>query len=75
MPVDRNEQGEPAEYLGDAVYAVFRNGMIGLQLDDHRSEVLIWMESDVLDALIRFNKSARSVPPPYHSKTDRGLHV
>ena len=50
--------GIPNQYLGDAVYARLENGMVGLTLDDHHNDVLIWLEPQVMDALIQFNKDA-----------------
>ncbi len=50
--------GIPHQYLGDSVYARLQGGMVGLTLDDHRNDVLIWLEPQVLEALAKFNKDA-----------------
>jgi len=53
MRMEATPAGDPV-YLGDGVYAKFERGMIGLMLNDHRSEVLIWLESQVMNELVHY---------------------
>ncbi len=55
--------GIPMEYLGDAVYAKFENGMVGLTLNDHRNDTLIWLEPEVLQSLMRFHRDVMKLKP------------
>jgi len=50
----------PVAYLGDAVYAKYENGMIGLTLDDHCNPVMIWLEPEVMLALNHFYQRCRN---------------
>lgn len=43
-----------SKYLGDAVYAKFENGMIGLTLNHHEAEPLIWLDASVTGALLDY---------------------
>lgn len=45
---------ENATYLGDAVYADFDGYGVNLKLNDHRSESLIYMEPEIIQALVKF---------------------
>jgi hypothetical protein len=42
------------QYLGDAVYAEVIRGGVNLRLNDHRSERLVFLEPEVLTALVHF---------------------
>ena len=44
----------PSVYLGDAVYACYARGMIGLSLDHHAARPVVWLEPQVLNELFRF---------------------
>lgn len=44
-------------YLGDAVYARFDGCGIELRLNDHRSECAVYLEPEVMQALIDFWKA------------------
>jgi len=57
--MQKNEQNQPAMYLGDSVYAKFDGYMIGLTLDRHMNPVLIWMEPQVIENLERFIKAIK----------------
>ena len=46
--------GQDTTYLGDAVYATFDGSRIELKLNDHRSPTLIYLEPEVMQALIDF---------------------
>lgn len=50
------------EYLGDAVYAQNDGYMVGLSLNDHRNAPLVWLEPNVLAALIKYAKSRGLIP-------------
>ena len=46
-------------YLGDAVYAYFDGNGIELKLNHHQSPCLIYLEPEVMEALIAFWKKAK----------------
>lgn len=48
-------------YLGDAVYAQNDGYMIGLSLNDHRNSPVVWLEPQVLEALILYAKSRKLI--------------
>ncbi|NJL71049.1 MAG: hypothetical protein HC888_05250 [Candidatus Competibacteraceae bacterium] len=48
-------------YLGDAVYAHFSHGQIGLSLGSHTRPIVVWLEPEVLDALNQFAREALSL--------------
>jgi len=50
-------------YIGDAVYAEYDGHNINLRLNDHRSEILIVLEPDVMDTLIGFYKNRQNINP------------
>ena len=55
-------QGLPQyEYLGDGAYARWDGYQIGLLVGDHRSEPVVYLEPEVLRALVAF---ARRVAGP-----------
>lgn len=54
--------GQPIiEHLGDGVYASIGGGMIGLAVNDHRSEPVVWLEPATLDALIEFRENHKGI--------------
>lgn len=54
MQLDHN--GNPAEYLGDAVYAAFdkQTGMVELRTDAHYAPVKVYLEPAVYRNLVKF---------------------
>lgn len=58
--MDKNSKGYPVTYIGDAVYACYDGYMIGLSLNHHEAEPLIWLESEMLEALERFVKTVKT---------------
>jgi hypothetical protein len=56
------------DYLGDAVYARYDGVCIGLSLNHHRNEPLIWLEPEVMAALNRFAERAAQVRLDQHAR-------
>jgi hypothetical protein len=55
-----NDTKCPASYLGDGVYAIFDGSGIWLHANDHRDPTdRIYLEPEVLNALINFNTTVR----------------
>ena len=57
---------KPPLYLGDAVYAEIRDGLIALRLNDHRSAPLIFLEPEVYEALKLYVESAAAEAEGHH---------
>jgi hypothetical protein len=47
-------------YLGDAVYAFFDGNGIELRLNDHRNQCAVYLEPEVMAALMAFWKKAQT---------------
>jgi hypothetical protein len=47
-------QPETTRHLGDGVYATFVGYGIEIRVNDHRSDVAVFLEPSVLEALQRF---------------------
>ena len=59
--IDFEGAKRPATHLGDSVYAIFDGFGIWLHANDHKNPTdRVYLEPDILDGLIRFNKEVRS---------------
>jgi hypothetical protein len=45
---------EKITYIGDGVYASFNGMHITLRVNDHRSEPVVFLEVEVMEALIQY---------------------
>ena len=51
------EEEKSMAYIGDAIYAKHMGNSIGLKLNDHRSETIVFLDTEVLQALVDFARS------------------
>jgi len=59
--IDFNGTKRPASYLGDGVYAIFDGYGIWLHINDHEHPTdRAYLEPQVLEALVAFDKEVRS---------------
>lgn len=59
--IDFQGNKRPAEYLGDGVYAIFDGFGVWLHTNDHANPTdRVYLEPNVMQALIRFEKNSKS---------------
>ncbi len=58
--MDKTDEGQPVDYMGDGVYAIWHGYGIELRANDHRNPTdTIFLEDTVLEALNRFAKTCK----------------
>lgn len=66
------EKKIPIKYLGDGVYASFDGYQIGLSTGNHENPISVFLEPQVLSALIEYAKNIDKVFNVSHFFTKKG---